>query len=65
MVEDTPCPRVVPHAHIQRRQGTGPVDISPRQRRVDDDPGLQNLGGREWVRRVRDWPSQNGVFGFD
>ena len=27
-------------------------------------PGLQNLGGGTWVLRVRDWPSQNGVFGF-
>ena len=23
------------------------------------------FGGREWVLRVRDWPSQNGVFGSD
>jgi beta-glucosidase-like glycosyl hydrolase len=23
------------------------------------------FGGRKWVLRVRDWPSQNGVFGFD
>ena len=22
------------------------------------------FGGRKWVLRVRDWPSQNGVFGF-
>ena len=23
------------------------------------------FGGRKWVLRVRDWPSQNGVFGID
>ena len=23
-----------------------------------------NLGSRKWFLRVRDWPSQNGVFGF-
>ena len=22
------------------------------------------VGGRKWVLRVRDWPNQNGVFGF-
>ena len=22
------------------------------------------FGGRKWVSKVRDWPSQNGVFGF-
>ena len=31
--------------------------------RVAVRPGLQNLGGRKWVLNVRDWPSQNGVFG--
>ena len=38
---------------------------SRRRVRGGRDPGLQNLGGRKWVLRVRDWPSQNGVFGFD
>ena len=30
----------------------------------DDKLWAPEFGGRTWVSKVRDWPSQNGVFGF-
>ena len=39
--------------------------MASRKRTVDGVPTwAPELGGRKWVLRVRDWPSQNGVFGF-